>query len=130
MSKDFTHVETAEVPSIELKTGGATYTLVFNLSANKRAEQAIGRDLKKPHNWQGLSSTQTATIAWCGMAKNHAEVTLEQFLDSLPPSTDTNLLWEVLIEQFYPGIVARLQAALEAQESGDVPNVDAPSEKV
>ncbi len=130
MSKDLTHVEMAEVPSIELKTGSETYMLVFNFKANKLAEQLVGRDLKKVHNWQSLSSTQVATIAWCGMDKNHAEVTLEQFLESLPPSLNTDLLWQVLIEQFFPGIVERLQNALKADQSGDVPNVDAPAEKV
>jgi hypothetical protein len=122
-------LEVAIIPSIALNVkqeDGTTqsYKLVYNYNAIARAEQTIGRDLKRIESWQGLTSAQVASIVWCGLATHHPDVKLEQVYDMLNPAAH-EALFELLIEQFFPGIVERIKEAAKKDKAGTDPNVPA-----
>lgn len=72
-----------------------------------------------------MSSMQIAKIVWCGLAKHHPDVTLDEVLDFLNPA-DQSFLFSVLIEQFFPGINKIVEDAQTAEKTGGSPNVQAP----
>ena len=125
-----TALDIAVVPSLVLNVkqeDGTTqsYRLVYNYNAIARAEQSIGRDLKRIEAWQGLSSPQVASIVWAGLAKFHPDIKLEQVYDMLNPAAH-EALFELLLEQFFPGIVERMKTAIDAAKDGKDPNAQAP----
>ena len=125
-------LEAAILPVTEIRVRGldgevTVYKLVLDYNAIARAESVVGRDLSRTENWVKLTGAQLSGIAWAAFGKYHPEVTLEQVRGFLAPAQQGQL-FEMLIEQCYPGILARLEKALAEMPVGE-PEPNAPAEK-
>lgn len=89
------------------------YKLVLDYNAIARAEEVIKRDLSKTINWVDLSGPQLSAIVWSALGRYHPKVTLEECRGWLAPAQHGQL-FELLIEQCHPGILDRIQLAIEA----------------
>jgi hypothetical protein len=94
------------------------YELVLDFNAICKAQDAIGRDLSNPLNWQDLSASDLSAICWAAFDRNHPEVTLREVRSWLAPAQKAEL-FVMLIEQCYPGILERVGIELEKKEKSN-----------
>jgi hypothetical protein len=104
------------------------YKLVLDYNAIARAETVVGRDLSKTVNWMGLTGVQLSAIVWSALGRFHPEVTLEECRSWLAPAQQGQL-FELLIEQCYPGILDRIQTAMEEAKATGESQPNAPTKE-
>jgi hypothetical protein len=132
MTQVATELQAAILPITKIVVKGVdgnetTYRLVLDYNAIAKAEGVVGRDLSRTENWVKLSGAQLSAIVWSALDKYHKEVTLEECRSWLAPAQQGQL-FEMLIEQCYPGILARIEKSMAEIPVGETePN--APAEK-
>lgn len=87
-----------------------TYDVCLDFNAVIKAEAALGIDIAKAENWQGLKPEQLSAIAWAGLDRYHPEITLREVRQWLAP-TQWAELFVMLIEQCHPGMLERVEQA-------------------
>lgn len=106
------------------ETVSKTYLLVYDYRAIKRAEDALGIDLKDFRKWADVKSHQMPVLVHAGLAKNHPEVALSEIEDALNPSAQA-LIQDAVFELLFPGVLDKLK---KAQEQDKVTSPNVPSE--
>jgi hypothetical protein len=129
-------VKTSTTPYINLELHDAdeagndvvvTYKLCFDYNALARIENELNVDLKVLQNWKTLSSGKFATLVWCGLARYHKDVTLEEVRNKLNPA-DERALCDPIFDMMFPGLMKALKEAQEeAARTGKDPNAQEPA---
>jgi hypothetical protein len=84
-----------------------TYKLIYEYRAIKRAEDAIGIDLKDFTKWSQVKSSMTPQLVHAGLAKFHPEVTLDEITDQLNPSVQV-AVQDAIFELLFPGVMEKI----------------------
>jgi hypothetical protein len=93
-----------------------TYKLIYEYRAIKRAEDALGIDLKDFTKWGQIKSSMTPQLVHAGLAKYHPEVTLDQVIDQLNPEAQA-VLQDAIFGLLFPGVLEKIKKLKEEQES-------------
>ena len=102
-----------------------TYKLIYEYKAIKRAEDAIGIDLKDFTQWKNVKSSMTPQLVHAGLAKYHPEISLDEVMESLNPSAQS-LIQDAIFELLFPGIIDKIQKLKASTAKNEpIPNVPA-----
>src|SRR5579863_5434003 len=85
-----------------------TYKLIYEYRAIKRAEDALGIDLKDFTQWKNVKSSMTPQLVHAGLAKFHPEVTLEEIADQLNPSVQFPIQ-NAIFDMLFPGVMESIE---------------------
>jgi hypothetical protein len=93
----------------------AVYDLVVDMNTVRQAREKTGREISEPGFWKDLPPSDLLILCWCSLHRFHPEVTLEEVgqmftLEQMPD------LWLLLVELFFPGAQARIEAAQKEAE--------------
>ncbi len=110
------------VSTIEVKTatGSKEYSLVLDMNAIAKASEALSLDLTQIDNWRNLNAVQLSAICWAALDRFHGDVTLREVRQWLSP-VQHGELFVMLVEQCWPGVLARAQKAIEDNRVGGAP---------
>lgn len=95
-------------------------------------EHEASRDLSQVLHWAGLTGPDLTLIAWAALDRFHPEVELRTLRQWLAPA-QFDQLFVMLVEQCYPGVLERAQAAMESmqkkstEEAPPTPETPSPS---
>jgi hypothetical protein len=105
-----------------------SWKLAYTYKAIARIEEAIGKDIKKIADWNGLSSgKEFPVIVWGGLEKFNPEVTLDEVREILNPEAQ-RALSDIIFELMFPGAAAAYQKILADEKVAGAtadPNVPA-----
>jgi hypothetical protein len=122
-------VQSATIPYINLVLNtedpngtpvSTTYRLVYDYRAIARVEETLNVDLKSFECWKQITSAMTPQLVHAGLARCHPDVTIDQVLDNLNPSTQRPLQ-DALFEYLFPGV---LEAMKKMKAEGETKNVE------
>jgi hypothetical protein len=99
-----------------------TYKLIYDYRAIKRAEDALGIDLKDFTQWSKVKSSMTPQLVHAGLAKYHPEVSLEEITDQLSPEAQV-AIQNAVFELLFPGVIEKIEKLKAEQDAS--PNVQA-----
>lgn len=108
-------------------TAPRTWKLAYTYKAIAKVEEAIGKDIKKIADWNGLSSGKDfPVIVWGGLDKFNPEVTLDEVIEILNPEAQ-RALSDAIFNLMFPGAAEAYQKILDAKDAGATanPNVEA-----
>jgi len=93
------------------------WTLAYTYKAIAKIEEAIGKDIKRIADWDGLSSGKDfPVIVWGGLDKFNPEVTLDEVIDILNPEAQ-RALSDAIFELMFPGVKEAYQKLLDEQKA-------------
>jgi hypothetical protein len=95
-----------------------TYKLIFDYRAIKRAEEALGIDLKDFSQWKNVKSSMTPVLVHAGLAKFHPAVTLDEVIDSLNPESQGKIQ-DAIFELLFPGVIEKIQKLKAEQDKAE-----------
>jgi hypothetical protein len=98
-----------------------TYKLCYDYRAIKRAEEALGVDLKDFTQWKDVKSHMTPQLIHAGLAKFHPDATLDEVTDLLNPSSQA-VIQDAVFELLFPGVIEKLRKAKEELDTS--PNAE------
>jgi len=93
------------------------FKLRLDFNAICKVKTEIGLDLVDPEAWRNLDNSQLSVIFWATFDTEHPEVTLREARSWLAPLQKGDL-FIMLIEQCFPGSVARISEQLAKKNEG------------
>jgi hypothetical protein len=99
-----------------------TFKLIYEYLAIKRAEDALGIDLKDYSQWSKIKSSMMPQLVHAGLAKFHPEVTLDEVTELLNPSVQASIQ-NAIFELLFPGVIEKIQKIKAEKEQDTSPNV-------
>lgn len=103
-------------------TAPRVWKLAYTYKAIAKIEEAIGKDIKRVHAWQDVSSGKDfPVIVWGGLDKFNPEVTLDEVTEVLNPEAQ-RLLSDRIFDLMFPGVIAAYKRSLEDTGATANPN--------